>query len=124
VQTAIGGEQKVLYDITMSEKLDVEPASLNKLTGFYVHQDDKNITCDFFVSKNRLWYNMVWGRKLDPFGRVLEYIDKNTFHSPWLPERMMNLFVFEIISNGTVKCTNTYINDKEKKYIDVFIKEK
>jgi hypothetical protein len=68
--------------------------------------------------------NAVRGKKLDPFGRVLEYIDKNTFQSPGLPEGMMNLFVFEITSNGSVKCTNTFVNDKGKKYVDVFIKGK
>ncbi len=56
VDTADDGKKKVVYDISMSEKLDVEPASLNKLTGLYIHQNDKNITCEFFVNKNRLWY--------------------------------------------------------------------
>jgi protocatechuate 3,4-dioxygenase beta subunit len=124
VQTTPEGKKKVLYDVSMAEKIDVEPASLNKLTGFYVDEDDKDITCEFFIHKNRLWYNAVFGKKLDPFGRVLVYGDKNIFHSPWLPERMMLMYAFEIMSKGSVKCTQTFVNDKGKKYINVFIKQK
>jgi catechol 1,2-dioxygenase len=123
VQTAADGKRNVLYNVSMAEKLDIEPASLNKLAGFYINPDDEGVTCTFFTHKNRLWYNLVYGKKLDPFGRVMQYVGDNKFSSPWLPEGMVHTFEFEIMNNDAVKCTDTFVNDKGKKYVNLFVKK-
>jgi catechol 1,2-dioxygenase len=124
VQIAQDGKKKVLYDVSMAEKLNVEPASLDKLTGVYTNEDDKTITCEFFIRNNRLWYNAVYGKKLDPYGRVLDYIDNNTFRSPGSVPPIFHSYVFEIQDANVIKCTETFINSSEKKYVLVFFKGK
>jgi len=124
VQTAQDGKKKVLYDVSMAEKLYTEPASLDKLTGTYICEEDKTITCEFFIHNNRLWYNAVFGKKLDPFGRILEYVDNNTFRSPNSVPPAFHTYFFEINESHAVKCTETFINSSGKKYVVIFFKEK
>lgn len=90
VGTAPDGKKKVVYDISLAEKPDVEPASLEKLAGNYTCQEQEEITCTFFVWNKRIWQNTVYGKKLDPFGRILDYIGNNTFQSPGQPAPMSN----------------------------------
>jgi catechol 1,2-dioxygenase len=116
------GKKKVLYDISLAEKLDVEPAALEKLAGSYTCQEQQEITSTIFVWNKRLWQNTVYGKKLDPFGRILDYIGNNTFKSPGQPDSMSATWLFEISDSGSVKCTHTVINDKGRKYVFTFIK--
>ena len=53
VQTLKDGAKKVLYNVSMSETLIVEPTVLTKLTGVYKSEKDKNDKHEFFV-KNKL----------------------------------------------------------------------
>jgi catechol 1,2-dioxygenase len=117
------GKKKVLYDINMSEKLDVEPSSLEKLTGNYTCQEQEEITSSIFVWNKRLWENTVYGKKLDPFGRPLDYIGNNTFQSPGQPVSMSNTCQFEINESGSVKYTQTIINARGNKYVFTFVKK-
>ena len=119
----MGGKKKVLYDVSMAEKLYTAPPSLDKLTGMYVNEDDKTITCEFFIHNDRLWYNAVFGKKLDPFGRILEYVGNNTFQSPNSPP-VFHTYFFQINESHPVKCTETFINSSGKKFVLDFIKEK
>ena len=124
VQTAADGKKKVVYDISMAEKLDVEPASLDKLAGHYVSTDDDTIVCDFFIHNKRLWYNLQFGKKFDPYGRTMQYAGGNRFTSPWLPEGMSHTFDFEIGSDGSVKCTEHYVNGRGMDLTNVLVKKK
>jgi catechol 1,2-dioxygenase len=117
------GKKKVVYDINMAEKLDVEPASLEKLAGNYTCQEQEEITSSIFVWNKRLWENTVYGKKLDPFGRPLDYIGNNTFQSPGQPVSMSNTCQFEISESGSVKYTQTIINAKGNKYVFTFVKK-
>jgi catechol 1,2-dioxygenase len=122
VGTAPDGKKKVVYDISLAEKPDVEPASLEKLTGNYTCQEQEEITCTFFVWNKRLWQNTVPGKKLDPFGRILDYIGNNTFQSPGQPASMSTTWLFEISDSGSVKCTLAIINEKGNRHVYTFIK--
>ncbi len=42
------GKKKVVYDINLTEKPHVEPASLDKLAGNYTCQEKEEITSTFF----------------------------------------------------------------------------
>ena len=123
VQTGTDGKKKVLYDVSMAEKRDVEPASLDKLPGHYVCEDDDSITCDFFIRNKRLWYNASFGKKLDPYGRLLEYAGKNTFRGPSLPPPIFHSFTFEIKDDGSVKCSKVFINQDGKKFDFTFLRK-
>jgi catechol 1,2-dioxygenase len=124
VQTAADGKKRVLYDVSMAEKLNVEPAALDKLAGEYTCVDDKGITCTFFIRNGRLWYNAVFGKKLDPYGRTLEYLGNNSFGNPTLPPPIVHTYVFEISGSGSVKATETFVNPQGKKFVLVFEKGK
>ena len=117
-------KEKVLYDVSMAEKLNVEPPSLDGWVGFYTCLDDNSITCDFFKRNGALWYNAVYGKKLDPFGRDLKYIGANTFQTPSMPAAASNIFACEINESGKVHCTQTFINSNGNKFVLPFSKEK
>lgn len=116
VQTGSDERKKVLYDVSMAEKMDIEPASLEKMAGFYTCEEDNSITCKFFVRNNRLWYNAEYGKKMDPFGRILEYVEKNTFRSPSLPAPIFHTYTFEIKDAHSVKCTENIQTESGKKF--------
>ncbi len=122
IGTTADGKKKVVYDINLAEKMDVEPASLEKLAGNYICQEQEEITSTFFVWKKRLWHNTVYGTKLDPFGRPLDYIGNNSFQSPGQPATMTSIRVFEISASGSIKCTHTIVNMKGDKHVYTYIK--
>ncbi len=124
VQDGLNGKKEVLYGVSMAEKLNAELPAMDKLIGNYINEDDNSITCEFFIKNKSLWYNAVFGKKLDPFGRKLEYIGNNTFQSPSLPSPISNIYVFEIKGTGAVKCTETFINQKGQKFVLVYTKGK
>jgi protocatechuate 3,4-dioxygenase beta subunit len=122
VQTAQDGRKKVVYDVILAEKLAVESASLDRLTGSYVCEKDKTITCEFFKRNHTLWYNASYGKKLDPYGMDLEFVGNNTFRSPSLPSDIRNEFVFEVLNTGAIKCTEKYLGDFGQSGEIVFLK--
>ncbi len=120
--TTPDGKKKVVFDISMAEKLDVEPLWLEKLAGNYTCQENDDFTCTLFVWNKRLWQNTVYGTKLDPFGRILDYIGNNRFLSPGQPTAMSSTWLFEISGSGSIKCTHTVINEKGNKHVYTFVK--
>lgn len=124
VGTTSNGKKKVVYDISMAEKLVTETALLEKLVGNYTCQENDDFTSTFFVWHKQLWQNTVYGKKLDPFGRPLDYVGNNSFVSPGLPPSMSNIRVFEISDSGSVKCTHTFVNEKGNTRVYTFFKNK
>jgi catechol 1,2-dioxygenase len=124
VQAAADGRKRVLFDISMAERLNVEPASLDKLAGKYKCLDDDGVICTFFVRNGSLWYNEEFGKKLDPYGRTMQYLGNNTFGNPTAPPPIVHTYVFEISDNGSVKATETFVNSQGKKFVLVFEKLK
>jgi catechol 1,2-dioxygenase len=122
VGTMQDGRKKVVYDISLVEKPDVEPASLEKLAGNYICQEQEEITSSIFVWNKRLWEKTEYGMKLDPFGRPLDYIGNNSFQSPGRPASMSVIWQFETKETGVVKFTQTILKENGKKLVFNFVK--
>jgi catechol 1,2-dioxygenase len=114
VHTAANGMKKVEYNISMAEKHQVEPASLEKLAGIYTLENNDNFKREFFVRDHVLWYKSLSGKNAGPFGNNLEYIGNNTFQLPAVPSPLSFLYVFEISGSGAVKCTLNYHNEMDE----------
>ena len=117
VQSLKNGTKKVLFDINMAAKLVVEPASINKLTGIYIDEKDKNKKTEFFKKGNLIWI------KNEVFGVELEYIGNNTFQPRAMPPELARTYLFEILTTGAVKLTYAYNNTIGEKNFGVAIKE-
>ena len=117
VQTLKNGTKKVLFDVSMSDKLAAEPAAMDKLTGVYTDEKDKGNKSELFIKNNLLWM------KNEVFGENLEYIGNNAFQFAGMPPGMSQTLVFEIMSTGNVKVTMTNAGGSGGKYVAVFIKE-
>jgi hypothetical protein len=52
------GGSKVVFNVGMARTLAVEPASIDKLTGIYVHEKDPNKTLTLFNNQNSIWIKM------------------------------------------------------------------
>ena len=71
---------------------------------------------EFFKKDNILW------RKNEVFGEDLEYIGNNTFQYPNAPQGISLTLLFEIIPPNAFKVTETFIDEKGAKHINVAIK--
>lgn len=117
VQTLKDGTKKVLYDVSMSDILMVEPAVLSKLSGVYLNEKDKNDKNEFFVKDKLLW------SKNDLYGINLDYVGNNTFRMSGMPDGSNYDFSFELLPSGSIKLTITYSSSKGEKDVTVAIKE-
>ncbi len=121
VETLKDKTKKVLYNVSMSETLIVEPAVLTKLKGVYINEKDKNDKNEFFVKNKLLWMkNESLGM---PFGMNLDYVGNNTFSLSGLHDGMSYEFHFELLASGSVKLTITFTNAKGEKDVSIAIKE-
>lgn len=116
IQTLNDGTKKVSYDVSMSPKLAAETAVIDKLTGIYTDEKDKNNKIEIFKKDNLLWM------KNEVFGEDFEYMGNNTFQYPNAPQGMSLTLLFEIISRRAVKITKTYVDEKGEKHIKVAMK--
>ncbi|MCW3113056.1 MAG: catechol 1,2-dioxygenase [Segetibacter sp.] len=118
VQTLTDKIKKVLFNVSLSDTLAVEPAAIDRLTGIYI--DDQNKETEFFKKNNVLW------RKNDVFGVNLEYTGSNTFQYPGLPTGIHRTYHFEIMISGSIKLTQTdnYLTENGKELISVAVKKK
>ena len=103
VQDTKGNLKKVLFDVNMTPKLSVEPASIGKLTGVYIDQKDQSKKLEFFKKDNSLWL------KNDVFGIDLEYVDNNKFQPKDSTEEIIT-YTFEILASGSVKLNYAFRN--------------
>lgn len=116
VKSLKDGTKKVVFDVSMSDTLAAEPASIDRLTGIYSNNDDKS-KLEFFKKNNALWI------KNEVFGNRFEYIGNNTFQYPGTTPDMTWKLSFEMMTSGAVKLTQTSINQKGEKVI-IAMKEK
>jgi hypothetical protein len=118
VQTLTDKTKKVLFNVSLSDTLAVEPAAIDRLTGIYI--DDQNKETEFFKKNNVLW------RKNDVFVVNLEYTGSNTFQYPGLPTGIHRTYYFEIMISGSIKLTQTdnYLTENGKELISVAVKKK
>lgn len=116
VEELADGTAKVHFPVNMAKTLAAEPASINKLTGVYIHETNPGSSMEFFNSGNKLW------RKNEVFGVRFEYVGNNTFEYPGTPgERFMKLN-FELLPSGSVKLTMIYNDSDLNEQQQVFIK--
>lgn len=115
-----GSSKKVSYDVSMVPKLAAEPAALDRLTGVYTNEKDATKKMELIKKDNQLWMK---GDKTNgmPFGMNMEYVSNNTFTISGLKTEVLS-FVFEVLSTGGVKLTETYTNNKGEKKITVSYK--
>lgn len=118
VEDQKNGTKKVQFDVSISDKLAIETAAIDSLTGIYTDEMDKNNKIEFFKKNNLLWM------KNEVFGENFEYIGNNTFRYPGVPPGMNWELHFEIMTSGSVKLTLTEINEKNQKQISILTKEK
>ncbi|MFT3910274.1 MAG: hypothetical protein QM737_12665 [Ferruginibacter sp.] len=116
IKKAGDGSKKVVYNVGMSEKLSVEPASIEKLTGVYINEKDEKDKIEFFKSNNMLWI------KNEVFGMGLNYTGDNSFEYPGLAKGNWTMH-FEIMASGSVKLTQTYVDTKGKKEVAISFKK-
>lgn len=115
IQTLNNGTKKISYNVSMSPKLAAEPAIIDKLTGVYTDEKDNMKKMEFFKKDNLLW------RKNEVFGENFEYIGNNSFQPANAPQRqgVSWTLLFEIIAPDAIKVTETFMDGKGGKYINV-----
>ena len=118
VQNLRDSSKKVTYNVAMSEKLAIEPASMGLLVGNYTSEKDANNKMELFIKDKQLWMK---GEDI-PFGFNFEYVDNNTFQFPGTPVETYS-FNFQILPYGVVKLMETYTNDKGEKEVTVYVRE-
>jgi catechol 1,2-dioxygenase len=111
------GTAKVRYDVGMSKVLQVEAASIDKLTGNYTAVNDKKKTVQLFKFENRLW------RKNEAFGDRYEYTGNNTFEEPNNPPNFYSKLEFKLLPSGSIELTERYVDLKLSKKAVVYRKD-
>ena len=108
-RTLSDGTKKVSFDVVMADKLAVEPASIGRLTGIYIDENNKDKKLEFFKEGSSLWL------KNQVFGIDLEYIDTNKFQPRGTPEQGFT-YLFEVLATGGVKVTYAYRENGKLNY--------
>jgi protocatechuate 3,4-dioxygenase beta subunit len=111
------GSQKVTYHVSMSRTLAAEPASLEKLTGIYQDEKDKNKTTELFSKDGFLWV------KNEVFGQHFEFRGNNTFEYPALPPGFHTTLRFDLLPDGSVRMTMDNLDERNIKEVSVAIKK-
>ena len=120
VKQGAGGKKMVTFDMTMTDKLSVEPAALEKIVGIYQDEKDKALKTEFFKRDGQLWVKA--GEIV--YGMGFEYTGNNTFAQSSRPSGMSRTYIFDIQRDGSVKVTHTNVNANGVKTTSVAFKEK
>lgn len=118
VEKLSDGTIKVKYDVGMSKMLQLEAASLDKLTGKYIGISDKKKNTELFKFENRLW------KKNEAFGDKFEYIGNNTFAEANNPANFYWKLEFELLPSGSIKVTESFIDVDLSKKEFTYLKDK
>ncbi len=120
VKQGADGKKRVSFDVTMTDKLAAEPAAIDKLVGTYSDEKDKTQKIEFFKREGQLW------RKADGiiYGIDCEYTGDNTFAQGGLPPGVSRTYAFDLLSEGSVKLTQTYVDAKGAKTTLVGFRDK
>jgi catechol 1,2-dioxygenase len=111
------GITKVNYDVSMSETLQLEAATIDKLTGIYKKTSDKTKTAELFKYDNTLWM------KNEAFGNKFEYAGNNTFEEAGDPSGWYWTLQFEILPSGGIQLTESYMDVDLSKKVFQYLKE-
>ena len=106
------GNTKVKYDVSMSEVLHLEAASIDKLVGKYIQTNNQNKIIELFNFENRIW------KKNEAFGDKFEYMGNNTFEEANNPVNFYWRLEFKILANNNIELTESFIDvDLSKKVL-------
>ncbi len=117
VQDNPTGVSKVIFNVGMARTLAIEPASIDKLTGTYTHENDPQKTITLFNNKNAIWV------KNEVFGEPFVYAGNNLFVYPSNPDGSFEKMEFEITSSGAIKLTHSFQYVDLGKGTEVYIKQ-
>ena len=112
------GITKVSYDVGMSETLQLEAATIDKLAGLYTGITDKKKTVELFKYDKTLWI------KNEAFGNKFEYAGNNTFEEANNPGNLYWRLQFEFLASDSIQITESYIDIDLSKKVFVYLKEK
>ena len=110
------GVSKVVFNVGMARTLAVEPASIDKLTGTYVHENDPKKTLSLFNNNNSLWL------KNEVFGEEYVYAGNNLFVYPSNPEGSFEKLELDISPSGAIKLTRSFQYVDLGKGTEVYVK--
>jgi hypothetical protein len=108
---------KVVFNVGMARSVAIETASIDKLTGTYLHENDPKKTITLFNNRNSLWV------KNEVFGEGFEYSGNNLFVYPSNPEGSFEKLEFEISPSGAIKLTRSFNYVDLGNGIEVYIKQ-
>ncbi|MDH3648614.1 MAG: catechol 1,2-dioxygenase, partial [Saprospiraceae bacterium] len=91
------GTIMVPFDVIMQKELPLDPVALDRLTGVYIDEKDKEKSMEFFKHEDQLWL------KNEVFGENFQYVGKNTFELPSTGRWGSWQIQFEILTDGNVK---------------------
>jgi catechol 1,2-dioxygenase len=117
VQENPNGTSKVIFNVGMAPTLAIETASIDKLTGTYLNENDPQKTLTLFKNKNTIWV------KNEVFGEGYEYVGNNQFVYPSNPEGSFDKLQFEIIPSGSIKLIHSFQYVDLGKATHVYIKK-
>lgn len=118
VEKTKNGAGKVMYDVSLVEKLPADPTVIDKLIGTYHLDTDQGKTIELFRKNDLLWM------KNEVFGEHFEYQGNNTFTYPSLPPGFYMTLKFEWPSSGVAKMQMDYLDDDKVNHTEVYSKGK
>ena len=110
------GNTKVKYDVSMSEVLHLEAASIDKLVGKYIQTNNQNKIIELFNFENRIW------KKNEAFGDKFEYMGNNTFEEANNPVNFYWRLEFKILANNNIELTESFIDVDLSKKVFTYLK--
>lgn len=116
VEDLADGTAKVHFPVNMAKTLSIEPSSIDKLTGTYIHEQNPTSSVEFFKYNNKLWM------KNEVHGQMFEYTGNNQFQYPGTPDGMYRYLQFEILPTGSVKCSMIYTDMDSVEHSSTYIK--
>lgn len=118
VQKKKSGITKVSFDVGMAEVLEMETATIDRLTGTYVDVANNKNVLELFKFENRLW------ARNEAFGNKFEYAGNNTFQEPNNPQNMFWKLEFEFLASGGIQLKESYASLDLSKKVNSYLKEK
>ena len=116
IQKMSNGTKKVVYDVSMSEILPVEAATIDRLTGTYTTTDGKK-SAELFKKDGCLWI------KNEAFGNRFVYAGNNTFEETGAPPGISWSLHFALLPGGDIQLTQRYTDENSAAQNVVMLKK-
>ena len=116
IQKMSNGTKKVVYDVSMSEILPVEAATIDRLTGTYTATDGKK-SAELFKKDGCLWM------KNEAFGNRFVYVGNNTFEESGAPPGISWSLHFALLPGGDIQLTQRSVDENSAAQNVVMLKK-